>query len=202
MRFQGFARNRMTSASGFAWFAREPKLMYGAKGRASSQRSAEYHSPSRRTKIKTGRLGSFCPFRGRAGPICLPPEPVPKELDAIGADWTQDCEADQAAFASSPGPSFLKESIDVPLRMKDRHDLKRLGVGTIDDHIVGISGYCPKSNRKRGNLASFGTKHWVALPGSCRPTKSLILRDLLPCTLSSAIYSQISLRSSNAWGVS
>ena len=33
------------SASGFAWLAREPQLMCGAKGRASSQRSIDYHSP-------------------------------------------------------------------------------------------------------------------------------------------------------------
>src|SRR5271157_4052218 len=43
MRIQGFARNRMTSASGFTWVAREPRLMVGAKGRASAQRLIEYH---------------------------------------------------------------------------------------------------------------------------------------------------------------
>src|ERR1017187_9950347 len=32
-------------ASGFAWLAREPKLMCGAEGRASSQRSIDYHIP-------------------------------------------------------------------------------------------------------------------------------------------------------------
>jgi hypothetical protein len=32
MRLQWFARIRMTSASGFTWFAREPKLMVGAEG--------------------------------------------------------------------------------------------------------------------------------------------------------------------------
>src|ERR1035438_394302 len=31
-RFQVVARNRMTSASGYSWVAREPRLMYGAKG--------------------------------------------------------------------------------------------------------------------------------------------------------------------------
>jgi hypothetical protein len=46
-RFQVIAQNRMTSASGFTWFAREQKLIVGAEGRASSQRSIEYHSPSR-----------------------------------------------------------------------------------------------------------------------------------------------------------
>jgi hypothetical protein len=34
-------------ASGLAWFAREPELMCGAEGRASSQRSIDYHSPPR-----------------------------------------------------------------------------------------------------------------------------------------------------------
>ena len=33
-------------ASGFAWLAREPQLMCGAKGRASLQRHQEYHSQS------------------------------------------------------------------------------------------------------------------------------------------------------------
>jgi hypothetical protein len=32
MRLQWFARIRMTIASGFTWFAREPKLMVGAEG--------------------------------------------------------------------------------------------------------------------------------------------------------------------------
>ena len=32
-------------ASGFAWLAREPQLMCGAKGRTSSLRSIDYHSP-------------------------------------------------------------------------------------------------------------------------------------------------------------
>ncbi|MGD0801088.1 MAG: hypothetical protein ABR906_07225 [Terracidiphilus sp.] len=31
------------SASGFAWVAREPQLIFGAEGRASSQRLSEYH---------------------------------------------------------------------------------------------------------------------------------------------------------------
>jgi hypothetical protein len=31
-RFQVIARNRMTSASGFTWFAREPELIVGAEG--------------------------------------------------------------------------------------------------------------------------------------------------------------------------
>jgi hypothetical protein len=31
-RFQVVARNRMTSASGFTWFAREPELIVGAEG--------------------------------------------------------------------------------------------------------------------------------------------------------------------------
>lgn len=44
-RFQVVARNRMTCASGFHLAAREPQLMYGAKGRASSQRSIDYHDP-------------------------------------------------------------------------------------------------------------------------------------------------------------
>jgi hypothetical protein len=33
-------------ASGFAWIAREPQLMCGAKGRASLQRSTDYHNPA------------------------------------------------------------------------------------------------------------------------------------------------------------
>jgi hypothetical protein len=33
----------MTSASGFTWVAREPRLIVGAKGRASAQRSIDYH---------------------------------------------------------------------------------------------------------------------------------------------------------------
>ena len=44
----------MTSASGFAWVAREPELIFGAEGRASSQRSTEYHGlpASAKTKLR------------------------------------------------------------------------------------------------------------------------------------------------------
>ena len=52
-RFQIIARNRMYRASGFAWFAREPQLMCGAKGRASSQRSIDYHISSRPSNDKS-----------------------------------------------------------------------------------------------------------------------------------------------------
>jgi hypothetical protein len=38
MRLQGGCSEQDDSASGFAWVAREPKLMFGAEGRASSQR--------------------------------------------------------------------------------------------------------------------------------------------------------------------
>lgn len=44
-----FCSEQDDRASGFAWLAREPQLMCGAKGRASSQRSTDYH---------TGRPGS------------------------------------------------------------------------------------------------------------------------------------------------
>jgi hypothetical protein len=42
------------SASGFAWVAREPKLMCGAKGRASSLRSIDYYN---RTWLRQHKLG-------------------------------------------------------------------------------------------------------------------------------------------------
>jgi hypothetical protein len=42
------------SASGSAWLAREPQLMYGAKGRASSQRSIDYHNLAR---SRSGKIG-------------------------------------------------------------------------------------------------------------------------------------------------
>ena len=49
-------------ASGFAWYAREPQLMCGAKGRASSQRSIDYHIPSHRSKDNFGK--GISPFMG------------------------------------------------------------------------------------------------------------------------------------------
>ena len=55
-RFLMVARNRMISASGFTWFAREPELIYGAEGRASSQRSVEYHSRPRPRQLKLFRI--------------------------------------------------------------------------------------------------------------------------------------------------
>jgi len=45
------------SASGFAWVAREPQLMYGAKGRASSQRFLEYHIPTPIHSLSTVEVG-------------------------------------------------------------------------------------------------------------------------------------------------
>jgi hypothetical protein len=50
----------MTSASGFTWVAREPQLMVGAKGRASAQRSIDYHVLPVVSKAKNGQLrGAF-----------------------------------------------------------------------------------------------------------------------------------------------
>jgi hypothetical protein len=43
MRFQGGCSEQDDSASGFAWVAREPELMFGAEGRSSSQRFQGYH---------------------------------------------------------------------------------------------------------------------------------------------------------------
>jgi len=60
MRIQGFSRNKMTSASGFTWVAREPQLMDGAKVRASAQRLVEYHLLPVVSKAKSGqRRGAF-----------------------------------------------------------------------------------------------------------------------------------------------
>jgi len=78
-RFQVVARNRMTSASGFTWFAREPKLIVGAEGRASSQRSIDYHIPSRPSNGKSGKristlTGGF--FAGRPDPALPALDPV------------------------------------------------------------------------------------------------------------------------------
>jgi hypothetical protein len=75
-RFQGIARKRMTSASGFTWFAREPRLIVGAEGRASSQRSIGYHSRSRLRQAKI--LASFT-LAGRfvIGPGGLSTSPHP-----------------------------------------------------------------------------------------------------------------------------
>jgi hypothetical protein len=70
------ARNRMIRASGFAWVAREPKLMCGAKGRASSQRSIDYHIPSRPSKGKSGKeISTFTASfsAGREQALAFPP---------------------------------------------------------------------------------------------------------------------------------
>ena len=63
-------------ASGFAWVAREPQLMCGAKGRASSQRSIDYHISSRRPTLIPE--GESAPLRvsfsaGRADVCLFPP---------------------------------------------------------------------------------------------------------------------------------
>ena len=62
-RSQVVARNRMTSASGLTWFAREPKLICGAEGRASSQRSIDYHSSTRFRQAKRKAETAFQPDR-------------------------------------------------------------------------------------------------------------------------------------------
>jgi hypothetical protein len=49
------------SASGFAWVAREPELMCGAKGRASSLRSIDYHNRTHQYQQKPG--GKSAPSR-------------------------------------------------------------------------------------------------------------------------------------------
>jgi hypothetical protein len=54
-RFQVIARSRMTSASGFAWFAREPKLILG-------QRGAHPHRDLQNTTVGTGITTKKCPM--------------------------------------------------------------------------------------------------------------------------------------------
>jgi hypothetical protein len=87
-RFQGMARKRMTSASGFTWFAREPKLIVGAEGRASSQRSTDYHSRARLRQRKTHRFLALAArfFLGPDG-LCFPAAPAPVTLDATWAGF-------------------------------------------------------------------------------------------------------------------
>jgi hypothetical protein len=65
------------SASGFAWVAREPQLMYGAMGRASSQRSVEYHIQSPFTSLNArGSSVSSGVFWSLARQICLTNAPA------------------------------------------------------------------------------------------------------------------------------
>jgi hypothetical protein len=73
-RFRGFARNRMTSASGFTWVAREPRLIVGAKGRASAQRILGYHNRTRycQPKIRATSRAYGQPH-SRTRHSCLPP---------------------------------------------------------------------------------------------------------------------------------
>src|ERR1700691_892417 len=74
-RFQVVARNRMTSASGFTWFAREPKLICGAEGRASSQRSIDYHSRFLLRQHKN--CAQPVRFAAEPGGSCPPPVHLP-----------------------------------------------------------------------------------------------------------------------------
>jgi hypothetical protein len=94
------------SASGFAWVAREPKLMVGAEGRASSQRSIDYHSlPGIRQDYFAARIRFFnAALFGSSGTglgrFTFSTRSLATELDAKFADWTQ-------------GMSLLEPSIQV-----------------------------------------------------------------------------------------
>ncbi len=56
------------NASGFAWVAREPQLIYGAGWRASSQRSIDYHSlPAVRPANRQSDLTLPRPLEGHNG---------------------------------------------------------------------------------------------------------------------------------------
>ncbi len=63
-------------ASGFTWVAREPELMDGAKGRASSQRLVEYHNLPRlrqhRCKARRNPEGGLWKRAGQVRPIPVP----------------------------------------------------------------------------------------------------------------------------------
>ncbi len=80
----------MTSASGFSWVAREPQLMYGAKGRASLQRSTDYHIPAqhfqRKSHIPQDFHRIYSSFRMSsitAGAEFSLESPAPNEFDAF-----------------------------------------------------------------------------------------------------------------------
>ena len=87
----GSCSDQDDSASGFAWVAREPQLMCGAEGRASSQRSIDYHSPPRFCQGKNPGSAKALAVCRAAGPDGLPfTRSVSCPLDAPEAGWTQD----------------------------------------------------------------------------------------------------------------
>ena len=144
----------MTSASGFTWVAREPQLMVGAEGRASSLRSIDYHNSPLfqqcKIEVKSGFLrlasqpGRFFlrPFlilifrcgRGQFGTII--PERRPK-FHAGSANYRSggfrlcNCRSTRiqgyTKSTSSKGCSLLEQSLHIPLSMKDRNNLQRFG---------------------------------------------------------------------------
>jgi len=60
----------MTSASGFTWVAREPRLMVGAKMRASSRISIDYHNLPQIQQLQLRQSqGTFGLLRNRAGQV-------------------------------------------------------------------------------------------------------------------------------------
>jgi hypothetical protein len=80
-------------ASGFAWFAREPKLIFGAEGRASSQRSIDYHKAARIPANKfDANSGSVAGLIAAGGISSLFANPALNSLDATSgwfdARWT------------------------------------------------------------------------------------------------------------------
>lgn len=75
-----FARNRMAALQVSPGSAREPQLMYGAKGRSSSQRSTDYHILTRSIKPRTSIRRAA--VRSTARTLRLRP-PVSSFIDAI-----------------------------------------------------------------------------------------------------------------------
>ena len=74
-RSQNHCSEQDVRASGFSWYAREPQLMCGAKGRASSQRSIDYHIPPRASKGYFGKGTSALTGRFPPGGILKPLPP-------------------------------------------------------------------------------------------------------------------------------
>ena len=76
----------MTSASGFAWFAREPELICGAEGRASFTEINRLPQLSSRAATKSAPRGTAPAETGRAAFAAR--SSCPNNLDAIGFQKT------------------------------------------------------------------------------------------------------------------
>jgi hypothetical protein len=125
------------------WSAREPKLIFGAKGA--------------RILTEINRL----PHPGaKYPPNFTSVKAIPGYLTQKGGDSMQMGEGWRFQTLSERS-WFVQEMLEVPHSMHNGDDLDGPGFRTIDNNEIGLTRHCPEPDRLCGDLSAFGSEQWV-----------------------------------------